>query len=86
MHPPVIFSDWFDRSYRKPTESRSAAINRFAAEHSINVPTIFYALRGARVSVETAQKIEAASSGVVSLTTLVTGVRRADAHARRASA
>jgi pyrimidine operon attenuation protein/uracil phosphoribosyltransferase len=85
MRQTVSFASWFDRSYRRPSESRSAAINRFAAEHSINIVTIFYALRGARVAASTAQKIERASSGKVTISALVTGLRRDDVRTRRVS-
>lgn len=83
MEKPA-FTAWFELHYQQPGESRSAAINRFAAEHTINVPTIFYALLGARVAVETAQKIEQATGGTVPLAVLVTGKPRAEVRARSA--
>lgn len=72
------FVTWFDSVYRRDGETRAAAIARFQTESGLGFSTIYYALRGVRVSATSASRIEDFTAGVVGASTLIRGPSRAE--------
>lgn len=81
MAEHTTFRDWFDTRYVRADESKSHALARFCAEHSISYPTAFYAHHGARTHVDVARKIESITGGAVPASSLVMGPSRAEVKA-----
>lgn len=77
----MTFREWFDANYRRPDESVSRATARFQAEFDFSYPTIFYALRGSRMSPDAALRIEKITGGQVSVASLVIGPTRRETKA-----
>ncbi len=63
---------------RREGESFSTALTRFSLEARVSLPTLWAAVRGARVNRGTAARIEEASGGALLAEDLINRPRRAE--------
>ena len=82
----MAFDAWVDDVWRQEGESRTKALARLSIETGITPKALHYAYHGSRVRPETAEKLNAAAEGRLSIEKLVTGPTRREVMAGSAPA
>jgi hypothetical protein len=82
----MTFPEWLDRHYRTKNESRTKATFRFAAEHGLSMPSVYYALQGCRLGLRVANRVSEITDGRVPVASLLVGMTRDELKRQRQEA
>lgn len=67
----MSFREWIESRWMRDGETITAALQRLSAESGLTYKSLFYAHKGARVTPDTAKRIEDLSAGNVRAESLV---------------